>query len=180
MDDRKAGHFSLFFRPYNLLWNFLSLNPSWPLLMTSEYKWRNETPLHKCMTEISSASYNMLRLSNLAKVAVLHPAICCNLTLSTFDKVFTTNAFCHDLVEIRIWACWYFQMIRTPRLPTSTLRKYLVLTIRIDPSFYALPSDKNKPPDSGVWHLTLIYLQQKVHVWEIKEKCWSSTNIIIH
>lgn len=47
---------------------------------------------------------------------------------------------------------------------SSTLRKDLVLTIRIDPSYNALSRDKNKPPDSGFLNLTLIYLQQKVHV----------------
>lgn len=43
------------------------------------------------------------------------------------------------------------------------LRKYLLLKIRIDPSYYALSGDKNKLPDSGFLNLTLIYSQQKVH-----------------
>lgn len=166
--------------PYNLLCHFLSLNPRWPLAVTSEYKWRNETPLHKCMTEISSAFYNTVRLSNIAKVALLCPAICCNLMLSTFDKVFTTNAFCHDLLEVRIWALWYFQMIKHHFFFLQpVLRKYLLLKIRIDPSYYALSGDKNKLPDSGFLNLTLIYSQQKVHGWELEEKCWKSTSIII-
>lgn len=98
--------------------------------------------------------YNTLRLRNLAHVALLHTAICCAyLTLSTLDKVLTTKKLLSWFLEIRIWTFWYFQIIKHHFSPLKVVlfEKYLVLRSRIDPSYYALSRDKNKPLTLGFW-----------------------------
>lgn len=131
--------------------------------------------------EISSASYNTLRLSNLAKVALLHTAICRNLKLSTFDKDFTTNAFLSWFIRSQNIGSLIFPKDQTSFFPFKyysleniwfSQAELILLTLHT-------PEIKINLLTRGFLNITLIYSQQTVHVWEIKEKCWNSINIII-